>query len=285
MYKVIKLSVFLGLFISCGLLEAQTKFRLFCYKVPTTPSALSQCYSSLTFDEYTITWDNRPPKVKFLSEIDDSAISCWHEWSSPELTAYVDSCIAFQEPIVFCVKRTTTGFCSDYWAYYCREQSSTQCPQLIHNGKTYSPPEKDARVDEHKPNTNFCCDFLWTCTCMDGWKQESFIQFTAPISGTEEGSHIKRMRFLRSTPSPFSSFTRISYNLLAEDAGKPTVLRVYDVAGKLIRNLVNAPGSSGRHEVVWDAKDEEGNLARPGCYFYRLKVGKATLTTKAILLR
>ena len=274
-----------GLFLVCQQTEAQTKFRMYCYQRPGSPSTPSQCYSTLPFDEDIITWNNKPLKVKELAEIDDSVANSWHEWSSPELTAYVDSCIAFQEPIIFCVKRTVLSYCDNYWAYYCKEQSSTQCPQLIYNSQTYSPPEEDARVDENHPNANFGRDFLWTCTCPDGHLQESFIQFMPQISGVEENSRMERMRFLRGTPSPFSSFARISYNLLAEDAGEPIVLGIYDVAGKLIKNLVKASGNPGCHEVIWDAKDEEGNPALPGCYFYRLKVGKATLTTKSILLR
>jgi len=48
-------------------------------------------------------------------------------------------------------------------------------------------------------------------------------------------------------------------------------LRIYDVKGRLIRNLVNNEPSGARRDVVWDGYDEERQKARIGIYIVLLE--------------
>jgi VCBS repeat protein/flagellar hook capping protein FlgD len=48
-------------------------------------------------------------------------------------------------------------------------------------------------------------------------------------------------------------------------------LRVYDVAGRVVRTLVSATLPAGVHEARWDGIDDRGAPAAPGTYFYRLR--------------
>ena len=59
---------------------------------------------------------------------------------------------------------------------------------------------------------------------------------------------------LAASPSPFRQSVTI------RDAGL-TRVRIYDRSGRLARTL------SGRDEVVWDGRDEQGRSVRPGVYF------------------
>jgi len=56
-------------------------------------------------------------------------------------------------------------------------------------------------------------------------------------------------------------------------------LSVYDLAGRRMANLVNAPQGAGIHQVAWNTSG-----AARGMYFYRLRAGNTTVT-KSILLK
>ncbi len=68
-------------------------------------------------------------------------------------------------------------------------------------------------------------------------------------------------------PNPFNPITTIAFDL--PHAG-PVRLRVYDAAGRLVRDLVNTRLEAARHRVVWDGTDEAGQRQPSGVYHYRL---------------
>jgi len=62
-------------------------------------------------------------------------------------------------------------------------------------------------------------------------------------------------------------------------------LRVYDVAGRLVRTLVDGQVAAGEGVKIWDGRDDAGTPSADGVYFYRLETGTGALTRKMILLR
>lgn len=62
-------------------------------------------------------------------------------------------------------------------------------------------------------------------------------------------------------------------------------LIVYDVQGRQIAVLVDGCREASRHSVVWDGRNDEGNLSSPGVYFVRLVFDGDARTSKAMLLR
>jgi len=74
-------------------------------------------------------------------------------------------------------------------------------------------------------------------------------------------------------PNPFQRRTSIGFNLAIDT---DAVLRVYDVAGRLIRSL-EAPRGVGDHLLAWDARDQNGKRVPAGVYYYRLE-GKGLIT-------
>ncbi len=99
--------------------------------------------------------------------------------------------------------------------------------------------------------------------------------------------------FLTNSPNPFSGSTSIRYRLTGpggktQDA-KRTTLAIYDLSGKLVRTLVDEPGSQstgqGVKELVWNGKDSAGRQVPTGVYLYRLTFGEFAMTRKMVLLR
>jgi len=84
-------------------------------------------------------------------------------------------------------------------------------------------------------------------------------------------------------PNPFNPTTSIEYTV--KDQGVVT-LRIYNVAGQLIRSLVNdvkAPGEV--HIATWDGRNDAGQSVSSGVYFYKLVSGDFVQTKKMVLLK
>jgi hypothetical protein len=78
-------------------------------------------------------------------------------------------------------------------------------------------------------------------------------------------------------PNPFNPVAQISYELPREGFVE---LSVFDVAGRLVENLVAEVRPAGKHVVEWNAKGMPS-----GVYFYRIDVGNFTETRKMILFK
>lgn len=87
-------------------------------------------------------------------------------------------------------------------------------------------------------------------------------------------------RILGNDPNPFHPSTTISFEL---DRTANIRLGVFDVAGRQVRLLAEGALSAGRHRVRWDGKNEKGELAPSGVYFYRLQ-GSGLMETRRMVL-
>jgi hypothetical protein len=83
-------------------------------------------------------------------------------------------------------------------------------------------------------------------------------------------------------PNPFWPATVIDFTM--PDDG-PAALRIYDVAGRLVRTLISGTVTAGPHSEPWNGLDDNGNRVASGVYFYRLQTGGQTFTRKLVLLR
>jgi flagellar hook assembly protein FlgD len=83
-------------------------------------------------------------------------------------------------------------------------------------------------------------------------------------------------------PNPFNPRTTIRFDL--PEAG-PARLSVFDVAGHLVRTLVDESLSLGRHEAVWDGLDSSGRAVGSGSYLARLEFGGRIETVGMGLVR
>ncbi len=97
------------------------------------------------------------------------------------------------------------------------------------------------------------------------------------------GSHLpKVVRLLGAVPNPFNPATQIRFALPAEAA---VSLRVYDVAGRLVRTLVGGRLPAGEHAAYWDGRDDGGRSSASGTYLARLVVDGVPAVRTMTLLR
>ncbi|HET6349756.1 MAG TPA: S8 family serine peptidase [Candidatus Krumholzibacteria bacterium] len=83
-------------------------------------------------------------------------------------------------------------------------------------------------------------------------------------------------------PNPFNPQTTIYYGLASSGAVE---IRVFDVGGRLVRELVNGVKNAGVHQVVWDGTDRRGSPTASGIYFVRMVAGGKSFTRKMVLLK
>ncbi len=78
-------------------------------------------------------------------------------------------------------------------------------------------------------------------------------------------------------PNPFNPTTTISFTL--QDAGEVRLV-VYDVSGRLVRELVHRALTAGEHQVAFEARD-----LPTGVYLVRMECGRYSATRKLLLLK
>ncbi|MBI5805925.1 Ig-like domain-containing protein [candidate division TA06 bacterium] len=83
-------------------------------------------------------------------------------------------------------------------------------------------------------------------------------------------------------PNPLRDNTSISYQLSADG---PVKLAIYNVAGQLVKTIVNRPQMAGRYTVSWNGRDESGRQAATGVYFYRLTVNGTSASRTMNLIK
>ncbi len=84
-------------------------------------------------------------------------------------------------------------------------------------------------------------------------------------------------------PNPSQGRAFIDYRLTAEAR---VDLRIYDIKGRLVRNLrVGVEESPGLHQIHWTGRDGNGLGVSSGVYVLRLKVGARTESQRLIVIR
>lgn len=61
-------------------------------------------------------------------------------------------------------------------------------------------------------------------------------------------------------------------------------IKIYDVMGREITQLLQELRAAGQHAITWDAADREGNAVRAGVYFYSVRTNDFTATRKMIVM-
>jgi hypothetical protein len=87
----------------------------------------------------------------------------------------------------------------------------------------------------------------------------------------------------QNVPNPFNPTTTIKFDLARDGHVR---LQVFDVAGHMVRTLVNGTMTRGYNQsVTWNGLDEGGRRVPSGVYFYQLQTDELTATKKMVMLK
>ena len=86
-----------------------------------------------------------------------------------------------------------------------------------------------------------------------------------------------KYRLSNNYPNPFNPSTKISYTIPQQSY---VLLKVYDLLGGEVAELVNREIEAGNYEITFNASSLPS-----GTYFYRLQAGSFVETKKMLLLK
>ncbi len=102
------------------------------------------------------------------------------------------------------------------------------------------------------------------------------------IASNEETSAPTSYRLHQNHPNPFNAGTLIAYEI--PQAG-PVSLKIYNLAGQEILEMVNAVQQPGRYQINWYGRDNTGKLVPSGIYIYKLLANGFEETRKMTLTK
>jgi alpha-galactosidase len=103
-------------------------------------------------------------------------------------------------------------------------------------------------------------------------------------SGIGIGSISPQSPILHSAyPNPFNPSTMITFELPSDSRVN---ISVYDLLGKKIRTLINAQMKAGIQHILWDARNDNGNMVATGLYICKMQAtDEEALTEKLMFLK
>ncbi len=105
-----------------------------------------------------------------------------------------------------------------------------------------------------------------------------------PVSIEDGFNEINSPIALSNFPNPFNPQTTI--RLYLPETEQLLELKIYNIRGQLIRELITAPTHpKGEFQVVWDGKDDNGKTVTSGVYFCRLVTPRQTKSRKMMLIK
>jgi hypothetical protein len=98
-----------------------------------------------------------------------------------------------------------------------------------------------------------------------------------------ETPELTKNKLDQNIPNPFNPTTTIKYEV--KESGLVS-LRIYNVAGQLVKTLVDGHRNSGQlYEASWNGLNNSGQSVSSGVYFYKLVSTNFTQTKKMVLLK
>jgi hypothetical protein len=104
-----------------------------------------------------------------------------------------------------------------------------------------------------------------------------------PVDGITDAAGIPDVTYMGlGYPNPFRERLTVRFGL--HSSGSVEV-RIYDVQGRLVRELVDESIQAGHKHVVWDGRDNSGRHAATGMYFVRMRTPEKTFKQTIRLIR
>ena len=80
-------------------------------------------------------------------------------------------------------------------------------------------------------------------------------------------------------PNPFNNSTRLAF-AISTTTNEDVTIGVYDISGRLVKQLVSGSKAPGQYEVSWDGKGDNGAAVHSGLYFVLGRIGGQQVQTR-----
>jgi hypothetical protein len=106
---------------------------------------------------------------------------------------------------------------------------------------------------------------------------------TIDVSGEGEAGPVEEAP--RIGPTPSAGPVRMIFRAGRGDAGSQAEIRVFDPSGRCVRTLVAKVGAGDVQSILWDGRDDRGNVVPSGAYLCRLGIGSREITQRVVMVR
>jgi hypothetical protein len=103
-----------------------------------------------------------------------------------------------------------------------------------------------------------------------------------PAAGAPEGASVLAVGLVSCNPNPFNPRTTVSYRADKRTHG---TIAVHDVAGRMVRSILDGVITPGEHTVDFDGRDSAGNSLPSGIYFVRMETPEVMQIRQVTLLK
>ncbi len=116
------------------------------------------------------------------------------------------------------------------------------------------------------------------------WKDVNRIFIPSFTTGIKNRvlSQNHKINLYQNYPNPFNPQTTIKFSLPEE---AKVNIKIYNILGKEITELLNETRRSGEYEITWNGRDSNGSEMPSGVYFITVTTEKFRKTIKSILLK
>jgi hypothetical protein len=84
-------------------------------------------------------------------------------------------------------------------------------------------------------------------------------------------------------PNPFNPSTTIEFSIQNDSKIE---LSIFNIKGQKVKTLINNQMQNGKHSIIWNGDDDNGNSVSSGIYYYKLNLnGKTEEIKKCLLLK
>lgn len=178
------------------------------------------------------------------------------------------------------------GFGVVYWEWYDGHQHG-KYRWRDYPLSTWSTPVEYADYEPRlivKPAIERVASGVYGIVYADWPLQNAYFDRSDWVVGITEAPVVKPaiLASLNHYPEPFTQYTDIRYQLPARTR---VSVKVYDIAGRLVKTLLDGENGPGSYAVRWDGKDKNGRKVPSGVYFYRLNTGNFAESKKMTLLK
>ncbi|MBN1542123.1 T9SS type A sorting domain-containing protein [candidate division KSB1 bacterium] len=118
-----------------------------------------------------------------------------------------------------------------------------------------------------------------------GWIENPVITASRLMTEVESRPDIglpQQFELLPVYPNPFNPGTVVRFRLGRD---RQVTARIFDVRGRLVRQLAEERFDAGVHELSWDGRDDRGRVVAGGLYVVRVATPDQQQTQKMVLLR
>jgi hypothetical protein len=101
----------------------------------------------------------------------------------------------------------------------------------------------------------------------------------------EIGAFPRVLQFGLSRPNPASIDAHFSIGVPQSGRNSQLNIAIYDIAGRLVRQLELGTAAPGYREITWDLRDSAARHVNEGIYFARIRLQGRTITRSVVVIR